>query len=311
MTRDSAPDVTADSGRPAGDESLLTRIRSVLPELPSALQRVGEQVLSAPAVVARATILETAERSGTSAATVTRFCRALGLPGYSDLRLAMAEETGRSSAVAGWEIDIGREIMPTDSLERVLNMITTADIRAIQETAAGLDLAEVDKAADAISRAGRVEVYGIGGSALVAGEMQLCLHRIGIPTWSWSDVHSGLTSASLLTPDDVAIAVSHSGATYETVEMLSTAGSKGTTTVALTSFPNSPLAEVADIVLTTAIHETTFRPDALAARHPQLIVLDLIYVAVAQRRYDTTGEALRATAEAVSGHRSGSVTKKS
>lgn len=311
MTRDSAPDVTADSGRPAGDESLLTRIRSVLPELPSALQRVGEQVLSAPAVVARATILETAERSGTSAATVTRFCRALGLPGYSDLRLAMAEETGRSSAVAGWEIDIGREIMPTDSLERVLNMITTADIRAIQETAAGLDLAEVDKAADAISRAGRVEVYGVGGNALVAGEMQLCLHRIGIPTWSWSDVHSGLTSAALLTPDDVAIAVSHSGATYETVEMLSTAGSKGTTTVALTSFPNSPLAEVADIVLTTAIHETTFRPDALAARHPQLIVLDLIYVAVAQRRYDTTGEALRATAEAVSGHRSGSVTKKS
>lgn len=311
MTRDVAPDSTADGARPAGDESVLTRIRSVLPDLPAALQRVGEQVLSAPAVVARATILETAERSGTSAATVTRFCRALGLPGYSDLRLAMAEETGRSSAVAGWEIDIGREIMPTDSLERVLNMITTADIRAIQETAAGLDLAEVEKAAAAISRAGRVEVYGIGGSALVAGEMQLCLHRIGIPTWSWSDVHSGLTSAALLTPDDVAIAVSHSGATYETVEMLSTAGSKGTTTVALTSFPHSPLAEVADIVLTTAIHETTFRPDALAARHPQLIVLDLIYVAVAQRRYETTGEALRATADAVSGHRWGIASKKS
>jgi DNA-binding MurR/RpiR family transcriptional regulator len=311
MTREVVPDSMDSTARPAGDESVLTRIRSVLPELPAALQRVGEQVLSAPAVVARATILETAERSGTSAATVTRFCRALGLPGYSDLRLAMAEETGRSSAVAGWEIDIGREIMPTDSLERVLNMITTADIRAIQETAAGLDLAEADKAAEAISRAGRVEVYGIGGSALVAGEMQLCLHRIGIPTWSWSDVHSGLTSAALLTPDDVAIAVSHSGATYETVEMLSTAGSKGTTTVALTSFPNSPLAEVADIVLTTAIHETTFRPDALAARHPQLIVLDLIYVAVAQRRYETTGEALRATAEAVSGHRGGAAPKRS
>jgi DNA-binding MurR/RpiR family transcriptional regulator len=310
MTQDLAPDSTHDSGRPATDESWLTRIRAVLPELPAALQRVGEQVLSAPAVVARATILETAERSGTSAATVTRFCRALGLPGYSDLRLAMAEETGRSSAVAGWEIDIGREIMPTDSLERVLSMITTADIRAIQETAAGLDLTEVDRAADAISRAGRVEVYGIGGSALVAGEMQLCLHRIGIPTWSWSDVHSGLTSAALLTKGDVAIAVSHSGTTYETVEMLSTAGSKGTTTVALTGVPSSPLAEVADIVLTTAIHETTFRPDALAARHPQLIVLDLIYVAVAQRRHDTTGDALRATAEAVSGHRGGAAPKR-
>jgi DNA-binding MurR/RpiR family transcriptional regulator len=267
-------------------------------------------VLSAPAVVARATILETAERSGTSAATVTRFCRALGLPGYADLRLAMAEETGRSSAVAGWEIDIGREIVPTDPLDRVLSLITTADIRAIQETAAGLDLAQVDKAADAISNAGRVEVYGIGGSALVAGEMQLCLHRIGIPTWAWGDVHSGLTSAALLGPGDVSIAISHSGATYETVEMLSAAGSRGSTAIAITSVPNSPLAEVADIVLTTAIHETTFRPDALAARHPQLIVLDLIYVAVAQRRHETTSEALRATAQAVSGHRGGAMPRK-
>lgn len=293
-------------GVPAVADSLLTTIRAVLPDLPAALQRVGEQVLSAPAVVARATILETAERSGTSAATVTRFCRALGLPGYADLRLAMAEETGRSSAVAGWEIDIGREILPADTLERVMGLITTADIRAIQETAAQLDLDEVNRAADAIATAGRVEVYGIGGSALVAAEMQLCLHRIGVPTWSWSDVHSGLTSAALLSAADVAIAVSHSGATYETVEMLSTAGSRGATTVALTSFPHSPMAEVADIVLTTAIHETTFRPDALAARHPQLMVLDLIYVAVAQRRYDTTSTALRVTAAAVAGHRGGS-----
>jgi DNA-binding MurR/RpiR family transcriptional regulator len=296
--------------RPANDGSVLTQIRSALPELPAALQRVGEQVLSAPAVVARATILETAERSGTSAATVTRFCRALGLPGYADLRLAMAEETGRSSAVAGWEIDIGREIVPDDPLDRVLSLITTADIRAIQETAAGLDLEQVRMAADAIGVAGRVEVYGIGGSALVAGEMQLCLHRIGIPTWSWGDVHSGLTSAALLGPDDVAIAISHSGATYETVEMLSAAGSRGATTVALTSVPSSPLAEVADIVLTTAIHETTFRPDALAARHPQLIVLDLIYVAVAQRRHETTSAALRVTAQAVSGHRGGAMPKR-
>nr|WP_053202143.1 MurR/RpiR family transcriptional regulator [Jiangella muralis] len=290
-----------EAGSPA--DSVLMRIRAALPDLPAALQRVGEQVLSAPAVVARATILETAERSGTSAATVTRFCRALGLPGYADLRLAMAEETGRSSAVAGWEIDIGREILPTDSLQEMLDLITTADLRAIQETAAQLDLTEVEKSADAIAHAGRVEVYGIGGSALVAGEMQLCLHRIGIPTWSWSDVHSGLTSAALLGPSDVAIAVSHSGATYETVEMLSAAGSRGATTVALTSYRNSALAEVADIVLTTAIHETTFRPDALAARHPQLIVLDLIYVAVAQRRYETTGVALNLTAQAVSAHR--------
>jgi hypothetical protein len=114
----------------------------------------------------------------------------------------------------------------------------------------------------------------------------------------------------LLKPGDVAIGISHSGATQETLEMLSVAASSGATTVALTNVPDSPLVEVADIVLTTATHETTFRPAPMASRLPQIIVLDLVYVAVAQRRHEQTIAALRITADAVSGHRKGPRVKK-
>ncbi|WP_205857564.1 MurR/RpiR family transcriptional regulator [Phytoactinopolyspora endophytica] len=310
MTEDALSSVGGETGttgelvgeRLSGDV-ILARTRALLPNLPAALLRVGEHVLSAPAGVARSTILETAERSGTSPATVTRFCRAIGLAGYADLRLAMAEETGRSSSVAGWEIDIGREISPTDPIDRVANLIATAEIRGIQETMAQLDLEAVERTAEAVDKARRVELYGMGGSALMAGKMQLSLHRIGVPTWTWGDVHSGLTSGVLLKPGDVAIGISHSGSTRETFEMLSVAASSGATTVALTSRPDAPLAEVADIVLTTAAHETTFRPAPHASRLPQNIVLDLVYVAVAQRRREETIAALKVTADAVSGHR--------
>jgi DNA-binding MurR/RpiR family transcriptional regulator len=43
---------------------------------------------------------------------------------------------------------------------------------------------------------------------------------------------------------------------------------------------------VCDVVLLTAIQTTPFRPDALSARHPQLVVLDLLYIAVAQRLHE-------------------------
>ncbi len=46
---------------------------------------------------------------------------------------------------------------------------------------------------------------------------------------------------------------------------------------------------------TTSVHETTFRLAALSALHSQLLVLDLIYVAVAQRTYERTAEALELT----------------
>jgi DNA-binding MurR/RpiR family transcriptional regulator len=102
----------------------------------------------------------------------------------------------------------------------------------------------------------------------------------------------------------VALGISHSGQTRETIEMLAEAGSRGVTTIALTSFPGSPLAAFADIVLLTATQATTFRPDALSARHPQLVVLDLLYISVAQRTYERAHAAFKVTAQAVAGHRS-------
>ncbi|WP_155373969.1 MurR/RpiR family transcriptional regulator [Catellatospora vulcania] len=287
----------------AGTDSVLARLRAKLPEFTGALRRVAEQVLTDPSGASRATIVELAERSHTSPATITRFCRAVGFEGYADLRLAIAGETGRAARSAGWLADIGREIEPGDPLERVLGQIMAADTRAMQDTAAMTDLVEVERAADAIAAAERVDIYGASGSALVGAEMQFSLHRIGIAAWSWPDVHNGLASAALLSAGDVALGISHSGQTRETIEMVAEAGSRGATTVALTSFPRSPLADVADVVLTTATQATTFRPDSLSARHPQLVVLDLLYIAVAQRTHERAHAAFQRTAQAVAGHR--------
>jgi DNA-binding MurR/RpiR family transcriptional regulator len=288
---------------PDTSDSVLARVRLQLPEFTGALQRVAEQILADPAGATRATIVELAERSGTSPATVTRFCRALGFEGYADLRLGIAGETGRAARSAGWQVDIGREIQPTDPLDRVLNQIIAADTLAMRDTAARMDFAAVERAADAVAAAGRVDIYGASGSALVGEELQFSLHRIGIPAWAWTDIHNGLASASLLGRGDVAVGVSHSGQTRETIEMIAEAGSHGATTIALTSFPRSPLADVADIVLLTATQATTFRPDALSARHPQLVVLDLLYIAVAQRTHERSHAAFQRTARAVEAHR--------
>src|SRR3954469_14699268 len=131
LVRDQAPAPAL----PNASDGVLLRVRTLLPEFTGALQRVAEQVLTDPAAASRATIVELAERSGTSPATVTRFCRALGFDGYADLRLGIAGETGRAARAAGWQVDIGREIQPTDPLERVLTQLMAADTLAMRDTA--------------------------------------------------------------------------------------------------------------------------------------------------------------------------------
>jgi DNA-binding MurR/RpiR family transcriptional regulator len=182
-------------------------------------------------------------------------------------------------------------------------VITAADTRAIQATASGLDTAAVERVAAAIATAGRVEIFGLGSSGTAGSEMAFRLERIRVPVRYRADTHTALTNAALLGPGDVAISLSHSGRTREAIEMLAEAADHGALTVAVTSYARSPLAEVADVVFTTSVHETTFRLAALSALHSQLLILDLIYVAVAQRTYERTTEALELTVRAVDAHR--------
>jgi len=282
--------------------NVIGRLRMELPNLPDALQRVAEHILDDPAAAAQASIVDLAEGAGTSTATVTRFCRVFGFTGYAALRVAIATESGRAEQ-ARWDTDIDRDIEPGDPLDRVLNVISGADARAIQETAASLDLAEVARVADAIAAAQRVELFGMGSSGTAAREMAFRLERIRVPCWFRADSHTALTNAALSGPGDVAIGLSHSGRTREVIEFLAEAADHGALTVAVTSFARSPMAEAAAVTLTTAVHETTFRMAALSALHSQLVALDLIYVAVAQRTYERTSAAFEVTARAVQAHR--------
>jgi DNA-binding MurR/RpiR family transcriptional regulator len=285
-----------------GSGGLLGRLRIEGPTMPEALARIAETILADPETAAHASIVDLAERTGTSTATVTRFSRALGFKGYANLRVAIATETGRAEQ-ARWETDISGDIAPDDALDGVLKVIAAADTRAIQATAAGLDMADVERVAAAVAGAGRVEIFGLGSSGTAGREMAFRLERIRVPVWSRSDSHTALTNAALLGPGDVAIGLSHSGRTREVIETLAEAADHGALTVAVTSYPRSPLAEIAGVVFTTAVHETTFRLAALSALHSQLLVLDLIYVAVAQRTYERTTEAFELTVRAVDAHR--------
>lgn len=287
---------------PVGEQGIVVRIRALLPSLSSAEQRVGRVILDDPAAAAGLTITELAARASTSETTVVRFCRSIGLSRYPELRLTLAAETA-AAAATGTTREVGSDIGPSDDLAAVVEKVAFADARAVEETAAQLDVAVLARVVQAISQARRIDIYGVGASAFVALDFQQKLHRIGCTAFAWGDPHIALTSAALLKAGDVAVGISHTGTTKDTVDALAEARSHGATTVALTNFPRSPISAAADHVLTTAARETTFRSGAMASRIAQLTVVDCLFIGVAQRRYDETLEALEATRAAVQGRR--------
>lgn len=279
-------------------ESTTVRIRSLMPALTPAEQRVAERVCAEPSTVAGSSISALAVRCQTSETTVTRFCRAVGFTGYPALRLALATELGRAEGGTGART-VSSDIGPGDDLEEVVEKVAWADARAVEETAQQLDVAALHRVIDAVVGASRVDIYGVGASAVVALDLQQKLHRIGRVAFAWADPHVAMTSAALLGPGDVAIGLSHSGTTQDTLDALARAARNGVTTIAVTNFPRSPLASLADHVLTTAARETTFRSGATASRLAQLTVIDCVFVGVAQRTFESSQAALEATHDTI------------
>ncbi|NUS15794.1 MAG: MurR/RpiR family transcriptional regulator [Streptomyces sp.] len=283
-------------------------IRSELPRMSDSLRRVGEAVLADPAAATQGSAAELGRRTGTSQATVTRFCRALGLESYQQLLIELAQDRGRSQAappVGPENSALGPRIGPDDGLEHVIAVVAQADLRAMRHTAEHLDREGLERAAQALSGARRVDVYGVGGSGIVAREAQARLFGIGCAAHAWTEVHAAETSAALLTPADAVLAVSHSGTTREVLEPVRLAAGRGAFTVAVTGDPRSPVARAADVALTSFSGETSFRRGNFGTRHSVLLIVDCLYARVAQLTYERATASIALTAHIAEAHTAG------
>jgi len=284
------------------DRHILVDVRALLPELRPSEHRIAELFLATPEAAATWPIGEVAARCGTSTTSVVRFFRRLGYEHYRDWQMDVLREVTRESLSAAALPDASGDINRTDTPADIVAKISLAETLSIADTAVALEVTALGRAIAAVARAERIDIFGMGASSIVGLDLQQKLTRIGRTALTWSDSHSAWTAAATLHPAAVALAVSHSGTTADTIAFLDLARRSGATTIALTNHAGAPLSQYADITLTTAARETVFRSGALGSRIAQLMVIDCLFIGVAQTNYDQSLAALRDTYAAVQHH---------
>lgn len=267
---------------------LLTILRAKMSTLRAGERKVANIIIERPNEIRQLSILDLAERSGVSEATVMRLCHALGCRGYSDFKVRMIEDLAVAHA-AGTRVagESYAEVLKGDTIAVVVRKVLRMDIQALLDTMAVIDTAQIDAAVTLLLNARRVECYGIGGSGPVVQDAAYRLLRVGVTASACIDSHLQVVHAALLGPQDVALCISHSGVTRDTVDALLTAREAGARTIALTSFPDSPLAREADIKLLTAAVGSRWRTDAIPARIVQLSLIDALCVAIQLQQGET------------------------
>jgi DNA-binding MurR/RpiR family transcriptional regulator len=275
-----------ESAADGGD--ILPRLEAMMESMTRSDLKIAKLILKSPSEFVRSSVRAVAADLGVSEPTVLRFCRTVGCEGFKDLKFRLIQELAHAQAVSDQH---ARSARPAPGKAgpssdggggAVADRLFDTIIDALTHTRETLNEKDLQAAAFAIAKAGRVVIYGIGGSsAALATEIHNRLFRLDVSAMVFTDGYAQRMSAAILSPGDVAVFLSSTGRPRELQESLELAKYYKAVCVAITD-TDSPLGRDADICLHVGLSPSgieEFQPNPM--RFAQLFVIDRLAYAVA------------------------------
>ncbi|MFC6181377.1 MurR/RpiR family transcriptional regulator [Lactiplantibacillus daowaiensis] len=243
-------------------------IQEHYPTLTRSEKKVADYVLKVGSQLMYATMSDIKAATKVGDATIIRFCQKLGYNGFSDFKIEIAKE----------DFTKQEQTRPADYYDDISLHLQ----EALTATAKLIDPAKLDQAIDLLSQAGKVYLFGVGGSAQSGESFASILLRVGVQSTPVGDPHIQAQIASLLGPNDLVVGLSLTGRTKDTYDSLKIAKDNGAKILAITNNLNSPVAKLGDVVLQTAIEEF-LNGGSVAGRISQLYIGDVLTQGYEQR----------------------------
>lgn len=255
---------------------LFVKIRFLLPSLPRAEKAFADALLENPEAITHLTLAEIARESGSSEASIIRFCKRMGHSGYTALKEEFVKALAEGNEIQAEGIEV------TDDMKTILKKVYQSNVQTLSDT---LVLAgeEYEKALEALLAAREIHFFGVGDAYAVCQLAQMKFGRLGIGTSAHSDVMLQMTASGNLTDKDVAVAVSYEGRSKNVVEAMRIAKRAGATTISITKMNKSPLLKYTDIGLFIAVNDLTVGRDKVTRRVSDQFILDALYLGYTTR----------------------------
>lgn len=282
MEQRANPRITSDPTRDVHEVLVpcLVLLRAKYSSLTEAECRVANYILGDPSAVLRASVIEIAQASGVGSGSVIRMCVKLGYSGFAAMKVALAAQ------LLTPEYTIHESLRADDDTATVIRKSLHLAAQNLTDTATLLDPTELERASDAIIRAGRIDVYAVNAfSAAIAQTAHARFALLDLPSALITEPWQQPGAASRLRAGDVAVAISHSGTTDSLVNALANASEAHATAICLTSNPHTPLAQAAQIRLIVASQDPSIWGHAAASRIALYGAIETLYTYISLAKY--------------------------
>lgn len=237
-------------------------------------KKIADFVLEHKEKVIDMTVAELAQASGTSDATVSRFCRKCGFKGFHHLKMRLTREVAEEQQQ---DVQVSNDISLED-IPQTLQNILANKVAELTQTVAMMNVDHLRAILKKIRSARMVQLAAVGNTIPVAMDGAFKFNQIGIPAVSGTILETQMAYAFNLGPEDVVLIISNSGHSRRLLKLAEGAKENGAAVIAITNNPDSPVARVSDYHITTATREKLLMEEFCFSRVASVAVMEMLYL---------------------------------
>lgn len=247
---------------------------------------IANFVLNKGSKLNRLSMKEIAELTFTSKPTLTRFAKTLGYSGWREFIQAFTEEAHHQETHYS-DIDPNLPFSDQDTIEDIINKISSLHIESILDTADLIDVPTLEEAVDNLINSNRILLFGLSPNSLLAEPFRRKMQAIGMTVIIPPIDEGGLYSYTL-TSADCAMVISYSGnrETTEPMRFIKTLKKNQVALIGITGGGNNYIRNQLKCVLTISSRERLYSKIAGFSTEMSIItILNILYSCCFARNY--------------------------
>ncbi|WP_413109178.1 MurR/RpiR family transcriptional regulator [Thomasclavelia sp.] len=256
------------------------RIKTIYNILRPSEKKVADYILNYLDSYEEMSMISIAKSAGVSQPTIMRFVKAIGFNSFKQFKYELVRSNTKSV-----DLLYGFSINKDDDIRELPSKIIATITKMMEDSLKSISIDNYLKTIDLINQTNNISIYAVENSMCVANDLMTKLIYLGKNVTFHSDYYLQSIDASNLKDQDLAIGISYSGNSKNTVEVLKIAKENGAKTIAIVNFENTMLTKYGNVVLSTSNDQFLYG-DAIFSRATQIALVDMIYMGIIMSDYE-------------------------
>jgi DNA-binding MurR/RpiR family transcriptional regulator len=259
--------------------SPLLKIRAERDQMSAIERRIADYILEEPHLLRDYSSQQLANALKISQSSVVKFSQKLGFKGYPDLKYSIGESLARGD---GGERDNHVELKPEDPHSALAESLWYSKTRAEQETRLINPSTKIDEIAEAVGKAGKVFIIGLGEDGIPARWFAMRLSLLDILTVHHFDPVLMAASIATAASGDVLMVFSEYGQQPALSQIGRQFRERHGKVVSVTRHTANPLRAQSDQSLLVSAHDEREHIEPLLYQAALRHLLDMLFVILSE-----------------------------